>query len=87
MAPAGPAGAGRALDLHNVVLVVQDWGGLLGLTLPMEAPQRYRGLLVMNTTLGTGDAPLPAGFVAWREMCAKNPEFDVAACSRAATRR
>ncbi len=61
-----------------MVLVVQDWGGLLGLTLPMEAPQRYTGLLVMNTTLGTGDAPLPAGFVAWREMCAKNPEFDVA---------
>ena len=66
------------LDLRNVVLVVQDWGGLLGLTLPMAAPQRYRGLLVMNTTLGTGDAPLSPGFVAWREMCAKNPEFDVA---------
>ncbi len=66
------------LDLRNVVLVVQDWGGLLGLTLPMANPQRYRGLLVMNTTLATGDAPLPAGFVAWREMCAKNPEFDVA---------
>jgi tRNA(adenine34) deaminase len=66
------------LDLQNVVLVVQDWGGLLGLTLPMAAPRRYQGLLVMNTTLGTGDAPLPTGFVAWREMCAKNPEFDVA---------
>jgi tRNA(adenine34) deaminase len=66
------------LDLQNIVLVVQDWGGLLGLTLPMAAPQRYQGLLVMNTTLGTGDAPLPTGFVAWREMCAKNPEFDVA---------
>ncbi len=66
------------LDLQNIVLVVQDWGGLLGLTLPIAAPHRYKGLLVMNTTLGTGDAPLPAGFVAWREMCAKNPEFDVA---------
>ncbi len=65
------------LDLRNVVLVVQDWGGLLGLTLPMEAPERYRGLLVMNTTLGTGDAPLSPGFLAWREMCAKNPEFGV----------
>ncbi len=65
------------LDLNNVVLVVQDWGGLLGLTLPMAAPQRYQGLLVMNTTLATGDAPLSPGFVAWREMCAKNPEFDV----------
>jgi tRNA(adenine34) deaminase len=65
------------LDLHDVVLVVQDWGGLLGLTLPMAAPDRYRGLLVMNTALGTGDAPLSPGFLAWREMCAKNPNFDV----------
>ena len=66
------------LDLQRVVLVVQDWGGLLGLTLPMEQPHRYQGLLVMNTTLGTGDRPLPTGFLAWREMCAKQPEFDVA---------
>lgn len=66
------------LDLRGIVLVVQDWGGLLGLTLPMDDPERYRGLLVMNTTLGTGDAPLSPGFLAWREMCAKNPEFDLA---------
>jgi tRNA(adenine34) deaminase len=66
------------LDLQNVVLVVQDWGGLLGLTLPMDAPDRYRGLLLMNTALGTGDVPLTPGFLAWREMCAKNPEFDIA---------
>ena len=66
------------LDLHNVVLVVQDWGGLLGLTLPMEAPARYRGLLVMNTTLATGETPLSPGFLAWRTMCAQNPEFEVA---------
>ena len=66
------------LDLQRVVLVVQDWGGLLGLTLPMEAPERYQGLLVMNTTLATGEVPLSPGFLAWRDMCAKNPEFDVA---------
>jgi len=66
------------LDLHNVVLVVQDWGGLLGLTLPMAAPQRYTGLLVMNTILATGDMPLSPGFLSWRDMCAKNPEFDIA---------
>lgn len=65
------------LDLHDVVLVVQDWGGLLGLTLPMAAEHRYAGLLVMNTMLGTGDQPLGAGFLAWRDMCAKNPEFGV----------
>ncbi|WP_298926824.1 tRNA adenosine(34) deaminase TadA [uncultured Ramlibacter sp.] len=66
------------LDLRNVVLVVQDWGGLLGLTLPMAAPQRYGGLLLMNTTLATGETPLGPGFLAWREMCAQNPDFDVA---------
>lgn len=66
------------LDLHGVRLVVQDWGGLLGLTLPMESPSRYHGLLVMNTTLATGDAPLSPGFLAWRDMCARNPDFDVA---------
>lgn len=65
------------LDLRDVVLVVQDWGGLLGLTLPMAAPHRYSGLLVMNTALGTGDAPLSPGFLAWREMCAKNPDYSV----------
>jgi tRNA(adenine34) deaminase len=66
------------LDLQNVVLVVQDWGGILGLTLPMAEPQRYHGLLVMNTMLACGEAPLSVGFLAWRDMCAKNPDFDLA---------
>ncbi len=66
------------MDLTNVILVVQDWGGILGLTLPMEEPQRYKGLLVMNTTLACGDQPLTDGFKAWREMCAKKPDFDIA---------
>ncbi|MBS0301626.1 MAG: tRNA adenosine(34) deaminase TadA [Proteobacteria bacterium] len=68
----------QRLDLQRIVLVVQDWGGLLGLTLPMADPARYQGLLVMNTLLATGDAPLPAGFVAWREMCAQKPAYDIA---------
>ena len=67
----------EALDLRRIVLVVQDWGGLLGLTLPMASPERYCGLLVMNTTLATGDAPLSPGFDAWAQMCAKNPGFDI----------
>lgn len=66
------------LDLRNITLVVQDWGGLLGLTLPMEAPERYARLLAMNTALGTGDVPLTEGFVAWRAYVAKNPNLDCA---------
>lgn len=65
------------LDLRNINLVVQDWGGLLGLTLPMEAAPRYCGLLVMNTVLATGDTPLPEGFVQWRAMCRSKPEFSI----------
>src|SRR5262249_41762524 len=56
------------LDLPNIVLVVQDWGGLIGLTLPLAAPERFRSLLAMNTTLGTGDQPLGKGFLAWRDF-------------------
>jgi haloalkane dehalogenase/tRNA(adenine34) deaminase len=65
------------LDLENITLVCQDWGGLLGLTLPMEMAQRFTRLLVMNTTLGTGDAPLSAGFLGWRKWAAEHPDMEV----------
>jgi tRNA(adenine34) deaminase len=65
------------LDLQNIVLVVQDWGGILGLTLPMAMKDRFVGLLVMNTTLTTGLAPLSDGFKSWRAWCKDNPDFDV----------
>lgn len=65
------------LNLQRTVLVVQDWGGILGLTLPMDCPERFDGLLVMNTLLATGDVPLPQGFVDWRAMCRDKPLFGV----------
>ena len=64
------------LNLNGVTLAVQDWGGLLGLTLPMEMPARFERLLVMNTTLGTGDVALSEGFVAWRAYVNKHPDMD-----------
>ncbi|HYF60317.1 MAG TPA: haloalkane dehalogenase [Burkholderiaceae bacterium] len=64
------------LDATNLTLVCQDWGGLLGLTLPMEMPERFTGLVVMNTTLGTGDAPLTPGFLDWRAYVARTPDLD-----------
>lgn len=66
------------LGLEQVNLVVQDWGGLLGLTLPMASASRYRGLLIMNTYLATAEEPLPAGFLQWRAMCRDKPEFSIA---------
>jgi haloalkane dehalogenase/tRNA(adenine34) deaminase len=68
----------EALDLRNIALVVQDWGGLIGLTLPTAAPERFSALLVMNTTLGTGDQPLSQGFLDWRTFCNRSPDMDIA---------
>jgi haloalkane dehalogenase len=74
----------EALDLRNIVLVVQDWGGLIGLTLPMAAPGRYAALLVMNTTLATGDAPLSRGFLDWRAFSNSRPDMDIGGLMRRA---
>jgi haloalkane dehalogenase len=47
------------LGLRNITLVVQDWGGLLGLTIPPAMPDRFARLLIMNTTFAIGE-PLSA---------------------------
>jgi pimeloyl-ACP methyl ester carboxylesterase len=73
-----------ALELRRVTLVCQDWGGLLGLTIPMDMPARFDGLLVMNTTLGTGDAPLGKGFLDWRAWNAQNPDMAIASLMKRA---
>lgn len=66
------------LDLRNITLVCQDWGGLLGLTLPHEYRDRFRRMIVMNTTLAVGKAPTQ-GFIDWRNYVASRPDLDVAA--------
>lgn len=66
------------LDLKRVTLVVQDWGGVLGLTLPPAFPDRIDRLIVMNTGLGVGRTPGP-GFDAWKAFVAANPDFSLGA--------
>jgi pimeloyl-ACP methyl ester carboxylesterase len=63
------------LDLRHVMLVCQDWGGLLGLTLPHEMPERFTRLLVMNTGLGTGQ--VTEGFRQWRTYSNKQTDLTV----------
>src|SRR5262249_19401675 len=67
----------RRLNLTDITLVVQDWGGLLGLTLPMEMPERFARLVVMNTILPTGDVPLTKGFLDWRAYASGHPDMAV----------
>lgn len=65
------------LDLRNVTLVCQDWGGVLGLTLPMEMPERFKRLLIMNTGLMAGPVNSPA-FEEWKATILSSPDVPVA---------
>ncbi len=65
------------LDLHGITLVCQDWGGLLGLTLPMDMTGRFERLLVMNTAIPIGE-PISDGFTWWKMFAGMVPEIPVA---------
>jgi pimeloyl-ACP methyl ester carboxylesterase len=66
----------KRMDLKNITLVVQDWGGLLGLTVPHEMPERFDRLIVMNTGLGVGTKPTQ-GFLDWRDYVRSHPDIEV----------
>ncbi len=57
----------ESLDLRNVCLVCQDWGGIIGLSLPMEMQDRFTRLLVMNTAIPIGEF-ISDGFMAWKRF-------------------
>jgi len=47
------------LDLREMTVVVQDWGGPIGLRLAVERPERVARLVILNTGIGAGRAPSP----------------------------
>jgi haloalkane dehalogenase len=65
------------LDLTDIVLFGQDWGGLLGLRIAAEQQERFGAIVASNTFLPAGDRPLGAGFEAWRTFSQQTPEFPV----------
>ena len=65
------------LDLRGVTLVCQDWGGLIGLRLVAEHPERFARVVAANTFLPTGDRYPGPAFLAWRKFSQKVPEFPV----------
>ncbi|MCY4334021.1 MAG: haloalkane dehalogenase [Litoreibacter sp.] len=66
----------KHLDLRNITLVVQDWGGVLGLTLPQEMPERFKRLLIMNTGLMAGPVNIPA-FDEWQADIDSDPDVPI----------
>ena len=74
----------KRLDLKTVTLVCQDWGGLIGLTIPMDMPDTFERLIVMNTALATGTSP-GTGFDQWKAYNRTQPDMDIAALMKRGT--
>jgi haloalkane dehalogenase len=65
------------LDLDRVTVVGQDWGGLIGLRLAAENPDRVARIVVANTGLPTGDLPMPEIWWQFRKAIEEMPEIEV----------
>jgi haloalkane dehalogenase len=70
-------GVVERLDLRAVTLVCQDWGGLIGLRLAAEHPERFARVVAANTFLPTGDVAPSEAFLTWRRFSQDTPDFDV----------
>ncbi len=66
------------LNLPGVTLVGQDWGGLIGLRLVAEHPDRFARVVAANTGLPTGDEPMPAVWWQFRGVVERAATLDVA---------
>jgi haloalkane dehalogenase len=67
----------EGLDLHNITLVGQDWGGLIGLRLAAEHEERFARIVAANTFLPTGDQPPGEALLRWQRFSQEVPEFQV----------
>ncbi|MFX1286712.1 MAG: haloalkane dehalogenase [Promethearchaeota archaeon] len=66
----------QVLDLYQITLVVQDWGGLIGLALVGEVPEKFSRLVIMNTGLPIGRAVNEA-FLSWRQFVENTPNLPI----------
>lgn len=57
----------EALNLRNITLFCQDWGGLIGLRIAAEHPDRFARIVAANTFLPTGDQKPSEGFLRWQQ--------------------
>jgi haloalkane dehalogenase len=66
-----------SLGLTGITLVGQDWGGLIGLRLVAEHPDRFARVVAANTGLPTGDQPMPDVWLRFREVVRTAPTLDI----------
>lgn len=67
------------VDLHDITLVCQDWGGLIGLRLLTAEPDRFSRVVVANTFLPTGDRDPGEAFRRWQRFSQEVEVFDCGA--------
>jgi haloalkane dehalogenase len=65
----------RVMDLNNIILICQDWGGLIGLRLVAAEPQRFARVVTSNTMLPTGDHDPGEAFMKWQRFSQEVPVF------------
>ena len=65
------------VGLRDITLVCQDWGGLIGLRVLAENPDRFARVVVANTGLPTGDQQMPEAFLAWQKFSRESPRFEI----------
>ena len=65
------------LQLQRITLFGQDWGGLIGLRLLAQQPQRFARVVVSNTGLPTGEHPPSDAFMKWRNYSQNAKDFPV----------
>jgi len=71
------------LDVRDATVVVQDWGGPIGLRWAVENTERVAQLVILNTGLFTGR--VSQGFLAWREFAVRNPDLPIGFVIQSAT--
>ena len=67
----------KKLDLGDIILFCQDWGGLIGLRIITEMEKRFSMVIASNTTLPTGRIPMPETFLKWRAFSQHSEGFDI----------
>ncbi|HEY6932292.1 MAG TPA: haloalkane dehalogenase [Marmoricola sp.] len=65
------------LDLRELTLVGQDWGGLIGLRLAAEHPDRFARIVAANTGLPTGDVDMPEVWWQFRRAVDSAEQLDI----------
>lgn len=65
------------LDLRDVTVFGQDWGGLIGLRLVAAAPDRFARVVIGNTGLPTGHGAPSDAFLAWQKFSQETEDFPV----------